>query len=192
MPETSTAKQMPCWHFDSIPAGGMERASITGEFFSKNTPLESVIREGIQNSLDAHAEGKGAVKVRVYFSDIGATSLPAADYAKYLAGAESHLANPKNGLNNKPGPDESCVYLVLEDFNTNGLSGNVEERPPVAVEKFNRQNLTLKVKAVGAFHDRSLILDDKELYYFGASLKDLGRQYTAQCRRWMRVYTVDS
>ena len=94
MADTSTTGQAPQWHFDSIPAGGMERASITGEFFSKNTPLESVIREGIQNSLDAHADGKGAVRVRVYFSDIGATSLPAADYAKYLAGADDHLANP--------------------------------------------------------------------------------------------------
>ena len=50
---------------------------------------------------------------------------------------------------------------------------------PVAVEKFNKQNPTLTVKAVGAFHDRFLILDDKELYHFGASLKDLGRQYCA-------------
>ena len=50
---------------------------------------------------------------------------------------------------------------------------------PVAVEKFNKQNPTLKVKAVGTFHDRFLILDDKELYHFGASLKDLGRQYCA-------------
>ena len=49
----------------------------------------------------------------------------------------------------------------------------------VAVEKFNKQNPTLKVKAAGAFHDRFLILDDKELYHFGASLKDLGRQYCA-------------
>ena len=49
----------------------------------------------------------------------------------------------------------------------------------VAVEKFNKQNPTLTVKAVGAFHDRFLILDDKELYHFGASLKDLGRQYCA-------------
>lgn len=49
----------------------------------------------------------------------------------------------------------------------------------VAVEKFNKQNPTLKVKAVGTFHDRFLILDDKELYHFGASLKDLGRQYCA-------------
>ncbi|MGN0852803.1 MAG: ORF6N domain-containing protein [Kiritimatiellia bacterium] len=50
---------------------------------------------------------------------------------------------------------------------------------PVAVAKFNRQNPTLAVKVVGAFHDRFLILDDKELYHFGASLKDFGRQYCA-------------
>lgn len=50
---------------------------------------------------------------------------------------------------------------------------------PVAVEKFNKQNPTLTVRAVGTFHDRFLILDDKELYHFGASLKDLGRQYCA-------------
>ena len=50
---------------------------------------------------------------------------------------------------------------------------------PVAVEKFNKQNPTLTVKAVGAFHDRFLIIDGKELYHFGASLKDLGRQYCA-------------
>ena len=50
---------------------------------------------------------------------------------------------------------------------------------PVAVAKFNKQNPTLNVKAVGAFHDRFLILDGKELYHFGASLKDLGRQYCA-------------
>ena len=53
---------------------------------------------------------------------------------------------------------------------------------PVAVAKFNKQNPTLQVKAVAAFHDRFLILDDKELYHFGASLKDLGRQYCAVTR----------
>ena len=50
---------------------------------------------------------------------------------------------------------------------------------PVAVAKFNKQNPTLTLKAVSAFHDRFLILDGKELYHFGASLKDLGRQYCA-------------
>ena len=50
---------------------------------------------------------------------------------------------------------------------------------PVAVAKFNKQNPVLKVKPVGAFHDRFMILDGKELYHFGASLNNLGRHYCA-------------
>lgn len=50
---------------------------------------------------------------------------------------------------------------------------------PVAVAKFNKQNPTLTVKHTVAFHDRFLILDGRELYHLGASLKDLGRKYCA-------------
>ena len=50
---------------------------------------------------------------------------------------------------------------------------------PTAVAKFNKQNPTLTIKTVGSFHDRFLILDGTELYHFGASMKDLGRQYCA-------------
>ena len=58
---------------------------------------------------------------------------------------------------------------------------NVVDRhlTPVAVAKFNKQNPSLSVKATAAFHDRFLILDGKELYHLGASLKDLGRRYCA-------------
>ena len=48
-----------------------------------------------------------------------------------------------------------------------------------AIAKFNKQNPTLEVKHTGKFHDRFLVIDDKELYHFGASLKDLGRHYCA-------------
>ena len=44
------------------------------------------------------------------------------------------------------------------------------------IEKFNVQYGTLEVKTSTAFHDRFLILDGKELYLIGASLKDLGRK----------------
>ena len=44
------------------------------------------------------------------------------------------------------------------------------------IEKFNAQYGGLEVKTSTAFHDRFLILDDKELYLIGASLKDLGRK----------------
>jgi len=50
---------------------------------------------------------------------------------------------------------------------------------PTAVAKFNKQNPSLTVRTTGVFHDRFLILDGKELYHFGASLKDLGRLYCA-------------
>ena len=50
---------------------------------------------------------------------------------------------------------------------------------PAAISKFNKQNQTITVKPVSAFHDRFLILDGVELYHLGASLKDLGRKYCA-------------
>ena len=44
------------------------------------------------------------------------------------------------------------------------------------IDKFNAQYGGLSVKTSTAFHDRFLIIDDKELYLIGASLKDLGRK----------------
>ena len=59
------------------------------------------------------------------------------------------------------------------------------EKTPIsetAIAKFNKQNPTLEVVHTGKFHDRFLVIDDKELYHFGASLKDLGRHYCAVSR----------
>ena len=56
------------------------------------------------------------------------------------------------------------------------------EKTPIsetAIAKFNKQNPTLEVRHTGRFHDRFLVIDGKELYHFGASLKDLGRHYCA-------------
>lgn len=44
------------------------------------------------------------------------------------------------------------------------------------IAKFNAQYPTLSVRTSTNFHDRFLILDEKELYHIGASLKDLGRK----------------
>ena len=47
---------------------------------------------------------------------------------------------------------------------------------PSDIEKFNAQYPTLGIRTSVAFHDRFLIIDDKELYLIGASLKDLGKK----------------
>ena len=44
------------------------------------------------------------------------------------------------------------------------------------IQKFNREYPTLKVAKTEKFHDRFIILDNKELYHCGASLKDLGNK----------------
>ena len=44
------------------------------------------------------------------------------------------------------------------------------------VAKFNAQHGGLAVGTSEAFHDRFLVIDDRELCLIGASLKDLGRK----------------
>ena len=47
---------------------------------------------------------------------------------------------------------------------------------PADISTFNAQYPKLAVRYNESFHDRFLIIDDKELYLIGASLKDLGRK----------------
>ena len=44
------------------------------------------------------------------------------------------------------------------------------------VEKFNQQYSKLEIKKLANNHDRFLIVDQKEMYHIGASLKDLGNK----------------
>ena len=44
------------------------------------------------------------------------------------------------------------------------------------IKKFNEQYPTLKVSYTNKYHDRFMIIDNKELYHIGASLKDLGNK----------------
>ena len=45
--------------------------------------------------------------------------------------------------------------------------------------KFNKQYDTIEIKKFDKAHDRFLIIDEKEVYHFGASLKDLGKKWFA-------------
>ena len=44
------------------------------------------------------------------------------------------------------------------------------------VQKFNKEYPTLKISKTNKFHDRFIIIDNKELYHCGASIKDLGKK----------------
>lgn len=56
---------------------------------------------------------------------------------------------------------------------------NVTETVKLAAEKFNSQYGGLMIHRFSDSHDRFLILDNSEMYLFGASLKDLGKKMFA-------------
>ena len=44
------------------------------------------------------------------------------------------------------------------------------------IQKFNKEYPILKVAMTDKFHDRFIVIDNKELYHCGASIKDLGKK----------------
>jgi len=47
------------------------------------------------------------------------------------------------------------------------------------VKKYNEQYKPIDIKKFKLSHDRFMIIDDQEIYHFGASLKDLGKKWFA-------------
>ncbi len=56
------------------------------------------------------------------------------------------------------------------------LTSNNSNILKLDIQKFNREYPTLKIAKTDKFHDRFIIIDNKELYHCGASLKDLGKK----------------
>ncbi len=61
---------------------------------------------------------------------------------------------------------------------TNKISDSLK----LDIEKHNSQYPTIDVRTLKDCHDRFLIIDKKELYHIGASLKDLGKKWFAFSR----------
>ncbi|MEA2027948.1 MAG: ORF6N domain-containing protein [Campylobacterota bacterium] len=55
----------------------------------------------------------------------------------------------------------------------------VSKQLKLDLEKYNTQYPKIEIKKFELSHDRFLIIDDKEVYHFGASLKDLGKKWFA-------------
>ena len=46
----------------------------------------------------------------------------------------------------------------------------------IDIQKFNKEYPILKVGKTDKFHDRFILIDNKEMYHLGASIKDLGKR----------------
>ena len=66
----------------------------------------------------------------------------------------------------KKNKDVEVVILTTQNSNIRKLD----------IQKFNKQYPILKLAYTNKFHDRFIVIDNKELYHIGASLKDLEKK----------------
>ncbi len=66
----------------------------------------------------------------------------------------------------KKNKNVETVVLTSPNCNLNRLD----------INKFNKQYPVLKVARTNKFHDRFIVIDNKQLFHVGASLKDLGKK----------------
>jgi hypothetical protein len=115
------------WRFKNKQPDDTTRDPISGEFFSTEAIRnagEALVREGVQNSLDARVAG-GRVRVRMFISGTK-WATPTAKAAIFLGGLQPHLQAAGNGLvpEERPNPALPCQFLTFEDFGTTGLEGD--------------------------------------------------------------------
>ncbi len=78
--------------------------------------------------------------------------------------------------------DESV--LVLLSKRKEGCSAviytkTISKQLQLNLKKYNEQYAPIEIKTLKEAHDRFLIINDKEIYHIGASLKDLGKKWFA-------------
>ena len=78
--------------------------------------------------------------------------------------------------------DDTVLTHLTKRHNTVSvtiLTKTISKQLALDVKKFNEQYPTIEIKEFDNSHDRFLIIDDKTVYHFGASLKDLGKKWFA-------------
>jgi len=87
--------------------------------------------------------------------------------------------------------DENTITQLTKknnDVHVSLLCKNINDRLRLDVKKANEQYGNFELKQFDKSHDRFLIIDKKEVYHIGASLKDLGKKWFAFTKlnsRWI-------
>lgn len=88
---------------------------------------DALVREAIQNTLDARIENdkgqKQKARMRIYISGADG-ALPPEKVKKWFESLWPHVVAKGNGLREQPDINDPCEYLVIEDFGTTGLTGD--------------------------------------------------------------------
>ncbi|RBQ32452.1 DNA-binding protein [Arcobacter sp. FW59] len=71
------------------------------------------------------------------------------------------------------------LFSKYQNINFTIYTNNISKQLKLDYEKYQTQYKNISLKTFKNSHDRFLILDKKEIYHLGASLKDLGKKWFA-------------
>lgn len=75
--------------------------------------------------------------------------------------------------------DDSVLKMLTKKNNNVEvviLTSDKSNIQKIDIQKFNKEYPLLKIGKTNKFHDRFIIIDNKEMYHLGASIKDLGKK----------------
>ena len=75
--------------------------------------------------------------------------------------------------------DDSVLKMLVKKKNNVEvviLTSDKSNIQNIDIQKFNKEYPILKVTRTNKYHDRFIIIDNKEMYHLGASIKDLGKK----------------
>ena len=77
--------------------------------------------------------------------------------------------------------DETVLTLFSKNqkIDVTIFTKNISKGLKLDLKKYNEQYRPITINLFTSSHDRFLIIDEKEIYHFGASLKDLGKKWFA-------------
>jgi len=78
--------------------------------------------------------------------------------------------------------DDSVLTLftkVRKDVTITIYTENITSQLDLDLKKYNLQYSSIGIKTLKKAHDRFLIIDNRDVYHFGASIKDLGKKWFA-------------
>jgi hypothetical protein len=77
-----------------------------------------------------------------------------------------------------------------KDVNVIIYTKNITRIIELDLIKFNLQYPFVQIKQFTNSHDRFMIIDDEDVYHFGASLKDLGKKWFAFSKFDKEVFRI--
>jgi hypothetical protein len=88
--------------------------------------------------------------------------------------------------------DDTTLTLFSKNQNINVTiyTHTISKQLKLDLDKYNSQYKKITIKNFKDSHDRFLIIDEKEVYHVGASLKDLGKKWFAFSKFDIEVFTL--